>query len=93
MDHISIIVPCYNEQEALEDYYRAITDVRDRLSAMDCRLEVIFVDDGSRDQTLAVMKELAAEHSWIKYLAFTRNFGKEAAIYAGLTHADGSWWA
>lgn len=89
MDHISIIVPCYNEQETLADYYRAITAVRDRLLAMDCRLEVIFVDDGSKDRTLVLMKELAADNSWIKYLSFTRNFGKEAAIYAGLTHAAG----
>ena len=89
MELLSIIVPCYNEQETLGDYYKEINTVRDRLLAMECGLEVIFIDDGSRDGTLEGMKSLAGQNPWIKYLSFTRNFGKEAAIYAGLTHAKG----
>ena len=89
MELLSIIVPCYNEQETLEDYYGEISAVRGRLLSMECSLEVIFIDDGSEDGTLEGMKRLAGEHPWIKYLSFTRNFGKEAAIYAGLTHASG----
>lgn len=91
MELISIIVPCYNEQETLEDYYGEISIIRGQLLQMECGLEVLFVDDGSEDQTLKQMKKLAEENPWIKYLSFTRNFGKEAAIYAGLTHACGDW--
>ena len=89
MELVSMIVPCYNEQETLEDFYQEISTVRDRLLAMNCDLEVIFVDDGSRDRTLEKMKDLARENPWIKYLSFTRNFGKEAAIYGGLVHGKG----
>ncbi|MCI8662235.1 MAG: glycosyltransferase [Hungatella sp.] len=91
MELMSIIVPCYNEQETLEDYYREINRIREQLENMECSLEVILVDDGSKDATLDGMKKLAHENSWIRYLSFTRNFGKEAAIYAGLTHARGDW--
>ena len=89
MELVSMIVPCYNEQETLEDFYQEISTVRDRLLAMNCDLEVIFVDDGSRDRTLEKMKDLARENPWIKYLSFSRNFGKEAAIYGGLVHGKG----
>ncbi len=89
MELVSMIVPCYNEQETLEDFYQEISTVRDRLLAMNCDLEVIFVDDGSKDRTLEKMKDLARENPWIKYLSFTRNFGKEAAIYGGLVHGNG----
>lgn len=91
MERVSVIVPCYNEQEALPDYYREISRVREELFAMDCSLEVLFVDDGSTDRTLDIMRKLTEENSWIEYLSFTRNFGKEAAIYAGLTHVSGDW--
>ena len=91
MDRMTIIVPCYNEQETLEDYYQAISRLREQLLDMDCRLEILLVDDGSSDETLARMKELSRNNGWIRYLSFTRNFGKEAAIYAGLTHARGEY--
>lgn len=91
MELMSIIVPCYNEQETLEDYYREISGIRKQLLDKDCGLEVILVDDGSKDGTLDGMKKLAGENPWIKYVSFTRNFGKEAAIYAGLIHAKGDW--
>ncbi len=56
MDRMTIIVPCYNEQETLEDYYQAISRVREQLLDLDCRLEILLVDDGSSDETLARMK-------------------------------------
>lgn len=89
MELISMIVPCYNEQETLDDFYQEITAVRDKLFSMGSSLEVIFIDDGSKDRTLEKMRAFAGENPWIKYLSFTRNFGKEAAIYAGLTRGRG----
>lgn len=91
MEKLSVIVPCFNEQETLQDYYDAISKVRETLLGKECELQVILVDDGSKDGTLAKMKELSGQCSWIRYISFTRNFGKEAAIYAGLTHAEGEY--
>lgn len=91
MEKLSVIVPCFNEQETLQDYYDAISKVRETLLGKECELQVILVDDGSKDKTLAKMKELSGQCSWIHYISFTRNFGKEAAIYAGLTHAEGEY--
>ena len=91
MEKLSVIVPCFNEQETLQDYYDAISKVRETLLGKECELQVILVDDGSKDKTLAKMKELSGQCSWIRYISFTRNFGKEAAIYAGLTHAEGEY--
>lgn len=91
MELLSIIVPCYNEQETLEEYYQAICPIRDALLDQRCLLEVIFIDDGSRDNTLHIMKELSRENPWIAYTALTRNFGKEAAMYAGLSQASGDY--
>ncbi len=91
MELLSIVVPCYNEQETIEDYYHAISQIRDQLHERDCELEVILVDDGSSDGTLEKMKQMSKENSWIYYISFTRNFGKEAGIYAGLIHARGDY--
>lgn len=91
MEKLSVIVPCFNEQETLQDYYDAISKVQETLLGKECELQVILVDDGSKDGTLAKMKELSGQCSWIRYISFTRNFGKEAAIYAGLTHAEGEY--
>lgn len=84
---ISIIVPCYNEEAALPIFYEELTRVmRDSLPSYD--YELLLVNDGSRDGTLAVMRQLAADEH-VKYLSFSRNFGKEAGMYAGLTNAAG----
>ena len=91
MEKLSVIVPCFNEQETLQDYYDAISKVRESLLGKECELQVILVDDGSKDKTLAKMKELSGQCSWIRYISFTRNFGKEAAMYAGLQHARGEY--
>lgn len=87
MKLISLVVPCYNEEEVLPLFYREITRVAEEMPGY--AFEFLFVDDGSRDGTLRVVKELAQEDGRVKYLSFSRNFGKEAAMYAGLSHARG----
>lgn len=87
MTTLSIIVPCYNEQTALPSFYEALTTV---VAALDqVQGEFIFVDDGSRDQTLPLLRQLAGQDGRVRYLSFSRNFGKEAAMYAGLQVAQG----
>ena len=87
---LSIVIPCYNEQEALP---QSIAQVRKIMAASlpHVGYEILLVDDGSTDGTLGLIKELAREDGRIKYLSFSRNFGKEAAIYAGLSHACGAY--
>ena len=69
MEKLSVIVPCFNEQETLQDYYDAISKVRETLLGKECELQVILVDDGSKDKTLAKMKELSGQCSWIRYIS------------------------
>ena len=92
---ISIVVPCFNEKEALPLFYNKITQVFNQMSqasqTAELSYELIIVDDGSMDGTLDVAKELAANDSGVKYISFSRNFGKEAAMYAGLQHAVGEY--
>lgn len=90
MGVLSIVIPCYNEELTIPLFYREILQIVDRLQT---ELELIFVDDGSSDRTLAVIKELAAADHRIKYMSFSRNFGKEAAVYAGLKWASGKFTA
>ena len=85
---VSIIVPCYNEQDALPLFYREATRV---LASMDCDYELLFVNDGSSDGTLSALRRLAAADEHVAYLSFSRNFGKESAMYAGFRHADGDY--
>jgi len=85
---MTLIVPCYNEEEALPIFYRETTAV---VSGMECDYELLFVNDGSRDGTLSLLKELAAKDSHVTYLSFSRNFGKEAAMYAGFCNARGDY--
>ena len=85
---LSLIVPCYNEEQALPIFYREVTAVAQTL---DCEYELLLVNDGSRDGTLALMKDLAAQDSHVTYLSFSRNFGKEAAMYAGFCNAKGDY--
>ena len=76
---LSLIVPCYNEQEALPLFYQETTKV---LRKMQCDYELLLINDGSRDNTLSIMKELAAQDPHVLYFSFSRNFGKEAAMPA-----------
>ena len=89
MDKISVVVPCYNEEEALPVYYNEMSRIMAKMN--DVVFELIFVDDGSSDATLRIMKELNEKDSRCRYLSFSRNFGKEAAIYAGLRAAEGDY--
>ncbi len=89
MKTIDIIVPCYNEQEVLDTFYRETSKVIDTLT--DYAFRFLLVDDGSRDNTIVIMKQLAKEHDNVKYLSFSRNFGKEAGIYAGLKYSTGDY--
>lgn len=85
---MSIVVPCYNEEEVIEKYYEATTPI---LNGLDLDYEIIFVDDGSKDKTAKIMKELANKDKHIKYIILSRNFGKEGAMYAGLCHSNGDY--
>ena len=85
---VSIIVPCYNEEAALPIFHREASAV---LAQMDCDYEILLVNDGSKDQTLAVMRSLAEKDAHTAYLSFSRNFGKEAAMYAGFCNAKGDY--
>ncbi len=86
MDTIAIIVPCYNEEDVLALFYRTTESVIQKVD--DCRFRYYFINDGSRDGTLAIMRRLAEEDPKVSYLSFTRNFGKEAAMLAGLDYAE-----
>lgn len=85
---LSLIVPCYNEEEALPLFYEEVTKV---LKTLDEDYEIILVNDGSKDKTLAEMEQLAKKDKHIIYLSFSKNFGKESAMYAGLGNATGDY--
>lgn len=91
MSLLSVIVPCYNEQEALPYFYDAIVKVSDEMKAVwqDLEFEYLFIDDGSKDNTLAVIEGLREKDKRVRYVSFSRNFGKEAGLYAGLSNARG----
>ena len=86
---IDIIVPCYNEEDVLNMFYTELTKVTDTIKDYTCRC--IFVDDGSRDNTLPILRELAEKNDNVKYISFSKNFGKEAGMYAGLEASTGDY--
>lgn len=86
---ISLIIPCYNEEAALPFIYEELTKVSSQMA--DYEFEYLFVNDGSRDRTLAILKELAARDERVNYYSFSRNFGKEAAMFAGFCNASGDY--
>ena len=89
---ISIVVPCFNEEESLPIFYKEICKIREKMKKEhQADFEIILVDDGSKDRTLQIMRQLANEDSGIRYLSFSRNFGKESAIYAGLKNTTGDY--
>lgn len=83
---ISIIVPCFNEEESLPLFYAEMEKIKFQIND---HFEYIFVNDGSKDRTLQVLRDLNQVDKSVHYLSFSRNFGKEAALYAGLKHATG----
>lgn len=89
MDMISIIIPCYNEEDALPVYYQEMSKIMAEMSEV--KFELLFVDDGSSDRTLELLKDFNHKDPRCKFLSFSRNFGKESAIYAGLKSARGDY--
>ena len=86
MKKISVVVPCYNEEETVEIFYQETQKV---IKQLQCDYEFLFVNDGSKDQTLQKLRRLAENDSKVRYLSFSRNFGKESALFAGLKAATG----
>lgn len=84
---ISIVIPCFNEEEAIPIFYEETLRVLKTMSLSSC--EFVFIDDGSSDRTLEVLKEISAKDKSVHFVSFSRNFGKEAALYAGLSKANG----
>ncbi|WP_117277110.1 glycosyltransferase family 2 protein [Streptococcus intermedius] len=85
---ISIIIPCFNEEESLPLFYAEMEKIKQQIKE---GFEYIFVNDGSKDRTLQVLRDLNQTDRNVHYLSFSRNFGKEAALYAGLQHATGDY--
>ena len=83
---LSVVVPCHNEESVLD---ALVAEVFKAIDAPDVELELVLVNDGSRDRTLELMQEHNERDSRVKYVSFSRNFGKEAAMHAGLTYAKG----
>ncbi len=89
---ITTVVPCYNEEKALPYFWQEIQSVAEQMTKLYAvQFEFLFVNDGSNDQTLDLLRSFAALDKRVHYLSFSRNFGKEAAIYAGLKHAKGNY--
>ncbi|MFI6563346.1 glycosyltransferase family 2 protein [Streptomyces sp. NPDC050534] len=86
---ISIVAPCYNEEDVIELFHDQVQRVADQLLPLGHDMEFVYVDDGSRDRTLAALERLAGRDARVRYVSFSRNFGKEAALLAGLRHASG----
>lgn len=91
MKLLSVIVPCYNEEENIRDFYDELMKNASFFESNGLEAEVIYIDDGSRDRTVERIKEVAASDPRVHMVSFSRNFGKEAAIYAGLQKAKGDY--
>lgn len=86
---ISIIVPCYNEEETVELFYIELSKIMNTMSTQS--FEVLFINDGSKDNTLSTLKKISKQDERVKYISFSRNFGKEAAMYAGFCNVTGDY--
>lgn len=93
MSLLTVIVPCYNEEEAIPFFYEEMGKTIEKFKTdfPDVSFELLFIDDGSKDGTLKVLKELRSKDERVHYVSFSRNFGKEAGIYAGLDNAKGDY--
>ncbi len=88
-EKISIIVPCYNEESSLPIFYKEISKISKEMNEV--TFEFLFINDGSKDKTLEILRKLAQDDERVRYISFSRNFGKEAAMYAGLENATGDY--
>lgn len=86
---ITVIVPCYNEQDSLPYFYSELQNVIKEMGTLD--FELLFIDDGSKDNTLEKIMDIEQGNQTVSYISFSRNFGKEAAICAGLRNAKGEY--
>ena len=86
---ISLVVPCYNEEDAIPLFYEAIKKQIKKMDYVD--FELIFINDGSKDKTLEIIRELSRKDKVVRYVSFSRNFGKEAAMYAGFKNSKGDY--
>lgn len=92
LQRISCIIPCYNEEAALPYFLQEIRKVADNMSTtFQLDFEILFINDGSRDKTLQILRQAAQEDKRIRYISFARNFGKEAAMYAGFQNCTGDY--
>lgn len=89
MKKISVVVPCYNESKVLRLFYKTATEELQKIDSVE--YELLFVDDGSADDTLEIMKDLALFDKRVKYISLSRNFGKESAMYAGMKNSTGDY--
>lgn len=91
MSLLTVICPCYNEEESVSLFYEEVSKYKSYFRNKDVEVEFLFVDDGSTDGTLAEIKKLRERDERVHFVSFSRNFGKEAAMYAGLEHAKGDY--
>lgn len=88
-DLISIVIPCYNEEESLPIFYKEIKKIAKKMNNVD--FEFMFINDGSKDKTLEILRDLSKEDKRVRFISFSRNFGKEAGMYAGITNVTGDY--
>lgn len=88
-EKISIVVPCYNEEESLPIFYQEITKIAKEMKKVD--FEFVFINDGSKDKTLSILRDLSKKDERVRYISLSRNFGKEGGMYAGLENATGDY--
>ncbi len=93
MKLISVVVPCYNEQEVLPLFYDEMNKIMEQMKTEhgDIEFELLFINDGSKDNTLNMLRDLAVKDKRVRYISFSRNFGKEAGMYAGLENSKGDY--
>ena len=91
MELLSVIVPCYNEEESVADFYDELMKNREFFKKRELEVEILYIDDGSKDGTVAEVKKLHEKDERVHLISFSRNFGKEAGIYAGLQNAKGDY--
>ena len=91
MSLLSVIVPCYNEEENVAPFYEELMKNESFFREKEIELEVLFIDDGSADGTVQEVRKLRERDERVHYVSFSRNFGKEAAMFAGLEHSKGDY--